>query len=356
MSFSQKNRDGGRRSCLGSGTGIMKDPLARASRTLLSLVLCFLLVNAAPGAQSPPVEGDSANGKVAPVTAAAPGGRPEGGPGKLLPQKQPQPGGAESGADRNRERWEKLPPEKRKRIERIYQQFRQLPAEERALLLGRLRAMDASERRSFIRKAEAELAKDPIERHSRLVQREMLRKKLEKLSPAEREKLKGLSPKERQEYLERREESRREKIISSLPDPLREKVRAMAPKEQAEFLKARKVEQILKDTFRDAEELQRIRGLPPKRIMDLVRTAARKEKGAPKGDLQKPDFVSEETWKRWLALKPFARALALSALRGTSAERDAAKDSAKESARGSADGGMPKDPRTHAPEGKPATR
>jgi hypothetical protein len=336
MSFSPKSRDEGRESCLGSGTGIVKEPFAMAARTLLSLVLCFLLVNAAPGAQSPPAEGakaaeetsaekdsaeetsaekDSANGQEAPVTAAAPGGRPEGGPGKLLPQKQPQPRGAESGADRNRERWEKLPPEKRKRIESIYQQLRQLPAEERALLLGRLRAMDASERRSFIRKAEAELEADPIERHARLVQREMLRKRLEKLSPAEREKFKSLSPKERQEYLKRGEASRREKVISSLPEPLREKVRSMAPEEQAEFLKARKVDQILKDTFRDAEELQRIRGLPPKRIMDLVRTAARREKGAPKGELQKPDYVCEETWKRWLALKPVERAWALSALK-----------------------------------------
>jgi len=45
----------------------------------------------------------------------------------------------------------------------------------------------------------------------------MLRKKLEKLSPAEREKLKGLSRRRRQEYLKRKRSPGGKNIISGRP-------------------------------------------------------------------------------------------------------------------------------------------
>jgi Mg/Co/Ni transporter MgtE len=199
----------------------------------------------------------------------------------------------------NLERWRSLPPERRKEIQKLFERLRELQPAERKLLLERLRAMSPAERRQALERARGNL--DPLEGGSRDLRRDLIRRQLEKLAPEERERLRQLSPEERREFVEKKFSSQREKILSRLSPELREKAEKLPPKERVEFLRRLRGEQLFKETFRSPREVEKLRNLPPRKLREALRVPP---DGSPP---PKPRFFSEETWKRWLELKPFER-------------------------------------------------
>ena len=208
----------------------------------------------------------------------------------------------------NRERWAKLPPQKKKQIEELYRRLLGLSPRDRDLVLERLRAMDPRERRKLLREAQEEVQKGILEQQSRRIRREWIEKQLEKMPQAEKDRLKGLSIQEQKKYLQAKIRKARERSIGRLPPPLQEKVRSMPPGEQAEFLRGYHGEQVFKETFRNPEEVKQLRALPLERIAGLLGQGT-------KGPAR-PAFLSDETWNRWLELKPYEKARALRVLIG----------------------------------------
>lgn len=227
------------------------------------------------------------------------------------------PGGLEGARGRNRERWERLPPEKQRRLERIFDSLATLPAAERSLLLERLRGMDPGRLREAL--MEARRARDgargkpargpDVERESlqaKLRQdvdqerRILLVRKLEQLPAEERQKLRAMAPEERKAHLKSLLKGERKNVLSALPPALREKAESLPPREQIEYLRELRGERAFRNTFRDPEEAARLRALPRAALGKL---RVRREGPPP----PRPDFISEETWKRWLELKPYER-------------------------------------------------
>src|SRR5262249_8876485 len=114
------------------------------------------------------------------------------------------------------------------------------------------------------------------------------------------ERLEKLSPEERREFVRQKLSERREKILSRLPQDTREEVEKLPPREQVEYLRRLRGEQLLKETFKDPREIEKLQMLPPATLRESLRTPA--ERTPPR-----PPFLSEETWSRWLDLKPFER-------------------------------------------------
>ncbi|HVR75602.1 MAG TPA: hypothetical protein VMT52_14800 [Planctomycetota bacterium] len=229
----------------------------------------------------------------------------------------PPPGGLDGARSRNRERWERLPPEKQRRLERIFERLATLPAAERSRLIERLRGMDPDRLREAL--TEARRARDrargktvrgpDVERESlraKLRQdadqerRILLGRKLEQLPAEERQKLRAMAPEERKAHLKSLVKGERKKVLSALPPALREKAENLPPREQIEFLRKTRGERAFRDTFRDPEEAARLRALPRAALGKL---RFRREGPPP----PRPEFISEETWKRWLELKPYER-------------------------------------------------
>lgn len=206
---------------------------------------------------------------------------------------------AEKHGNDNRERWKNLSPEKQKEIQKLFERLRELPPAERKKLLERLRLMSSVERREALERARGSL--DPLEGDSRNLRRDLIRGQLETLPPEEKARLRQLSPEERRKFVEEKLSERRKRILSSLPEGLREEAKKMPPQEQAEFLRRLRGEEIFSATFRDPGEAQKVRSLPPRRLRESLRVP-------PEGNPPpKPGFLSEETWRRWLELKPFER-------------------------------------------------
>jgi hypothetical protein len=210
----------------------------------------------------------------------------------------------------NRERWAKLPPQKRKEIEELYRRLLGLAPRDRDLVLERLRAMDPREWRRLLRQAQEEVQKGVLEQQSRRIRREWIGKQLEKMPQAEKERLKRLSSQDQKQYLQARIRKAREQSIVRLPLPLQEKVRSMPPREQVEFLRGYHGEQVFKETFRNPQEVIELRALPLEKIAGLL------SQGQGTKPPAKPHFLSDETWSRWLQLKPYEKARALRVLIG----------------------------------------
>ena len=203
----------------------------------------------------------------------------------------------------NRERWDRLPPEKRREIQRIFDRLEALPPQRRKQLLDRLRSMDPAPRREALRRARERLEEELVERPSRDARAQLLRRRLEALTPAERERLRQLPPPERRRYLIEKASGRRRDLVSRLPEPLRKRVESLPPEEQADVLRRFRGEEAFRQTFRDPEEVARLRAMPPRKLAEAF-GVARGGVAKPPG---KPDAISEETWKRWLELKPFEK-------------------------------------------------
>ena len=134
-----------------------------------------------------------------------------------------------------RERWNKLPADRRKEMQRIYSRLNELPPDKRTRLLERLRNLDADARREKIRRAKKQLESDdnPIERQSRRTRRRMF----ERLPRQVRERLRTLPPRERQKHVQQHFAKRRAALIGKLPPRMANEVRKLPPEKQAQRLR-----------------------------------------------------------------------------------------------------------------------
>jgi hypothetical protein len=221
------------------------------------------------------------------------------------------------GAQSNRERWERLSPEKQRRLKRIFETLATLPAAERSRLLERLRGMDPRRLREALKDArrardgargktargpemeqeslQAKLRQD-VDQERRII----LGRKLEQLPAEERHKLRVMAPEERKAHLKSLVKGERRKVLSALPPAVREKAENLPPREQSEFLRKMRGARAFRDTFRDPGEAARLRAVPRAALGKL---RVRREGPPP----PRPGFISEETWRRWLELKPYER-------------------------------------------------
>jgi hypothetical protein len=205
----------------------------------------------------------------------------------------------------NRKRWEQLPPEQQKRIEKLYERLKELPPEKRKLLLERLRATDPAARQAALERAKRDLDKDTIERDMERERRRFVEAELRKLPPEEQERLKKLSPEEKQRWVASKIDERRERLRSKLPPQLRERLEKLPPREQNQELQRLQGERLFHQTFTDPKEVEAIRAIGPRKVLDALRSAT---SASPP---QKPEWMSDATWTRWLQLKPFERPRAL---------------------------------------------
>jgi len=265
-----------------------------------------------PGEKVPP--GDSGSVGGGSVGGGSAGEKP-------LPGKGP-PGKAGSQAQ-NRQRWAGLSPEKRKEIQRLYEELRKLTPRERELLLERLKSLEPARRREVLRTARERMAGehprkeaegDDFDAERMSLLRDLFRKRLEGLPLEEREKLKNMSPDERRSYAQKKALEIREKAISQLPPRLRERLQASSPAEQLRFLRRYHGDRFLKQTFPDPAEVEALRRLPPEELRVILRPARR---GKPPS---RPDFISEASWKRWTELEPVGRELVLQSILGRPGE------------------------------------
>jgi hypothetical protein len=232
--------------------------------------------------------------------------------GKTCRSQEPPPTAAEAepGAqerrEKNRRRWEGLPPEKRRALKQIQGRLAELPPEKKRELLRRLRELSPEARRRVLQRAREELNRgDPAERDARRARRDILRQRLERLPPAERERLRHLPPQELKRYFQERGRERRRQIIAGLPEPVRQKVESLSAREQSAFLRQWQAERTVERTFLVPRELEQLRQMPAARRREIL---------APLGPGKpppRPEFLSEETWRRWRGLKPYERARVL---------------------------------------------
>ena len=198
-----------------------------------------------------------------------------------------------------RDRWSSLSAQKRKQLEAIYRQLRELPPDKRKLLLDRLRDLDSNTRRERIRSAKKRLENDAswFERQSRQTRRAVL----ESLPKNVRDRLQRLPAKERQKHIQQLVANRRAKLIERLPPGVAAEVRALPPGKQTQRLKQYRTSQVFRRTFQDREEINRLRKLPQKELRRLLAV------GAGDSAASKPDYLSTRTWERWKALKRYER-------------------------------------------------
>ncbi len=199
-----------------------------------------------------------------------------------------------------RDRWSSLSAQKRKQLEAIYRQLRELPPDKRKLLLDRLRDLDSNTRRERIRSAKKRLENDAswFERQSRQTRRAVL----ESLPQNVRDRLQRLPAKERQKHLQQLVANRRAKLIERLPPGVAAEVRALPPGKQTQRIKQSRTSQVFRRTFQDREEINRLRKLPQKELRRLLAVKGAGDSAAPK-----PDYLSTRTWERWKALKRYER-------------------------------------------------
>lgn len=203
--------------------------------------------------------------------------------------------------ERNRERWKKLRPAKRKEMRRLFERLEDLPPEQRRRLIRRLRSLDASDRRRAIRDVRDRPARQRPGGHPG----KHFKKLLEKLSPEKQEHFKSLPPAEKKRFVRETLAAHWKKVMSRLPPEVRERVENMSPGERREFLESRRRKRLLKKTFKDPEEVNRLRSLPRRRLREALMDPAGEN------PQQKPEFLSEDTWQRWLTLKPRERSQVL---------------------------------------------
>ncbi|MEC7774640.1 MAG: DUF3106 domain-containing protein [Planctomycetota bacterium] len=215
--------------------------------------------------------------------------------GRKIDKRPPQP-------RTNSERWQRLDPAKRSEIERIYQQLRSLPAEKQKKLLDKLHRMQPEERRRAVRDARHKLTLAPHERELQKKHKDILRQSWNRLPPEEQKRLREMKPEAREKRLHARFMAERARIVARLPEDLRQRVLTMAAPQQADFLRKHKAK-ITSERIFKTEEIARLRSLDHKQLRRLFHPS---HKNAP-GPAQKPDFLSDSSWKKWNALRPYER-------------------------------------------------
>ena len=221
--------------------------------------------------------------------------------GSNPPETAEKAPGAKAPRARNedlRRRWESLPEKRRVELRRIHERLQELDPAERKILMEKLRGMEPKERREVIRRAR-ERAKEGVERASpRKARKDAIRERLEKLPPADRKRLLDAPPAEVRAYLA----ERRRATLSKLPPAVREKAESLPPREQAEFLRRFRGSQLFRETFRNPDEVKALRSLTPGQAAEAL-GIGKPEAGA----VDRPPFLSEETWSRWKSLRPFEK-------------------------------------------------
>ena len=202
----------------------------------------------------------------------------------------------------NSDRWQRLDPAKRSEIEKIYQQLRSLPAEKQKQLLDKLHRMQPEERRRAVRDARHQLTLAPHERELQKKHKDILRQSWNRLPPEEQKRLREMKPEAREKRLHARFMPERARIVARLPDDLRQRVLTMAAPQQADFLRKHKARVTSERIFK-TEEIARLRSLDHRQLRRLFHPS---HKNAP-APAQKPDFLSDSSWKKWIALRPYER-------------------------------------------------
>lgn len=215
--------------------------------------------------------------------------------GRKIDKRPPQP-------RTNSERWQRLDPAKRSEIERIYQQLRSLPAEKQKKLLDKLHRMQPEERRRAVRDARHKLTLAPHERELQKKHKDILRQSWNRLPPEEQKRLREMKPEAREKRLHARFMAERARIVARLPEDLRQRVLTMAAPQQADFLRKHKAK-VTSDRIFKTEEIARLRSLDHKQLRRLFHPS---HKNSP-DPAQKPDFLSDSSWKKWNALRPYER-------------------------------------------------
>jgi len=215
--------------------------------------------------------------------------------GRKIDKRPPQP-------RTNSERWQRLDPAKRSEIERIYQQLRSLPAEKQKKLLDKLHRMQPEERRRAVRDARHKLTLAPHERELQKKHKDILRQSWNRLPPEEQKRLREMKPEAREKHLHARFMAERARIVARLPEDLRQRVLTMTAPQQADFLRKHKAKVTSERIFK-TEEIARLRSLDHRQLRRLFHPS---HKNAP-SSAQKPDFLSDSSWKKWIALRPYER-------------------------------------------------
>jgi hypothetical protein len=225
----------------------------------------------------------------------------------------PLAGAAEdTGRDAVRERWKRLTPEKRRELLRLHERLQELPPAERKLLLDRLRSMDLPRRREALGRARKAIEENALERPAGEVRRELVRKLWDSLPPEERKRLRSLPPRERRRYLEEKVATRRQALLDQLAPEDRKRIAGLPAEKQVEALRRLRTEETFRRTFRDPAEVEHLRALRPRQLAGILGVPAG---GGKLEGAEKPEFLSVETWQRWVELKPYERLRVLRHLR-----------------------------------------
>lgn len=206
----------------------------------------------------------------------------------------------------DRARWARLPEEKRRAIQQLYERIRGLPPAQRTRILESLKALDAAERQRVLREAAERSKRDPIESETLQARRQLLRRRLSALSPQQREALREMSAEERKRLLQERAADERERQIATLPPAEREALRRLSPREQTARLRQIKGIELLRATFQEPRETLALKRLRPRELVAALRPQARPP--------ERPAFVTPQSWKRWLELKPYEQTRVLRAI------------------------------------------
>lgn len=217
-----------------------------------------------------------------------------------------------------RERWRNLPAKERKELQRLHSLLRRLPEEQRRELRERLRGWNAEERRQALRQARQRLNRQdvrskeaPQEPHHprgphplRGIRREVR----EGLSTEEGTRLRALPEAERRKEIQRlvrkhlaalpAEERQpivaalRQRALSRLPPAERQRLEALPPEERRRALHDIGTRKLFRRTFRRKETRAQLRKLSPRELRRSLGENA-----------SSPEFLPEDTWKRWQALE-----------------------------------------------------
>ena len=189
------------------------------------------------------------------------------------------------GLEQARERWERMTPAERERIQQRFEQFRELPQPERERVEAHLKRIEQARREIEARIPDELRAKlDTLEPEAR---RQVLREYVEAAMGERAERLRGKMSPQLLSQLESATPAEREKLLCARRDQLR----GHAP--QA-------LNYLAKKQGLPPEEVERLKALPPDEQLAAVEQLGRREierRGPPPG-------VSPEEFKRWLALPP----------------------------------------------------
>jgi len=260
-----------------------EEALSEGLDGLPDLVLSFLLVTGAAGAQAPSLEGP--------------------GRGEPLPKEPSQSKAAQGGLKGIASAGRSSLPKSASASRRFTSSFASCRRGASALL-DRLRAMGASERKSFIRKAEAELEK---------IHRAPLAPRATGDASKEAGKAESASARSSRACPEGAARVLEGQGAVPAGEDRCELARAAARKGEGHgsegasgVLEVAQGRASLEGHVSGRGRAPEDSGLASKADRELVRTPARKEKGT-RRRTPEARFVSEETWKRWLALKPYER-------------------------------------------------